>query len=391
MKTIKLSRRSKVMTALAACFMTIVFLSAGKGKKSNAYITQSVVVGNIEKNIVAIGEISAAQLINIGAQASGQIKELHVKVGQHVLKNDLIAQIDSTTQLNDLNTELAVEQTRSAQLASREIALKIAQQQYAREKKLKMDDATSKTNLENVENTLAKAKADIAETKSLIIQARIAVQKAQTNLDYTRILAPTAGTIVSIPVEEGQTINATQETPTIAQLADLENMQIKIKISEADITKIEPGMNVKFNILSEPNITYVERLESIEPAFTTLQSKNKLYESKEQQNNAVYYYGKITIKNNDGKFRIGMTTQNTIMIAKSENTKIIPSAAVHEHNSRRHVFVLSAKNKPERREVSIGISDNLNTEVLSGLQPGEKVVISEMTDSEINAAIDKIQ
>lgn len=371
--------------------MTIVFLSAGKGKKSNAYITQSVVVGNIEKNIVAIGEISAAQLINIGAQASGQIKELHVKVGQHVLKNDLIAQIDSTTQLNDLNTELAVEQTRSAQLASREIALKIAQQQYAREKKLKMDDATSKTNLENVENTLAKAKADIAETKSLIIQARIAVQKAQTNLDYTRILAPTAGTIVSIPVEEGQTINATQETPTIAQLADLENMQIKIKISEADITKIEPGMNVKFNILSEPNITYVERLESIEPAFTTLQSKNKLYESKEQQNNAVYYYGKITIKNNDGKFRIGMTTQNTIMIAKSENTKIIPSAAVHEHNSRRHVFVLSAKNKPERREVSIGISDNLNTEVLSGLQPGEKVVISEMTDSEINAAIDKIQ
>lgn len=154
-------------------------------------------------------------MVSVGAQVSGQIEKLAVQLGQEVKKGDLIADIDSTTQRNDLEINKAKLNTYEAQLVSREIALKVAESQYEREKKLKTRDAASDESLENAENTLAAARASVDETKSLISQTQISVNTAETNLGYTRILAPMDGTVVSVPVEEGQTVNANQTTPTI--------------------------------------------------------------------------------------------------------------------------------------------------------------------------------
>ncbi len=256
---------------LFLCFVLVggYFLFFNKKEQIN-YLTETVHVGNIKKTVNATGEVSAVQLVNIGAQASGQIKKLHVVLGQQVKKGDLIAEIDSTTQLNDLSTNKARLETYKAQLDSAQVALTVAQTQYGREVKLLASDATSKESVENARNTLSSAKAKVAELKSQIKQTQISLNTAEVNLGYTRIVATLDGTVVSIPVEEGQTVNANQTTPTIVQLADLSQMQIKMQISEGDVTKVKAGMDVSYSTLSEPDKVYRTKLKSVDPGLTTL-------------------------------------------------------------------------------------------------------------------------
>ncbi len=214
------------------------------------YLTQPVSRIDINQTVSATGEISAAQLVTVGSQASGQIKKLHVKIGQQVKKGDLIAEIDSTTQLNELNTNKAKLDTYQAQLVSAQIKQRTADKKHKREKALWAEDATSKQELEDAEDTLAAAKASVAELKSLIKQTQISINTSEADLGYTRIMATMDGTVVSIPVEEGQTVNANQTTPTIVQLADLSKMQNKMQIAEGDAGKVKAGQALTFTILS---------------------------------------------------------------------------------------------------------------------------------------------
>ena len=137
-------------------FLCIAFTTAGfiffSQNEPAKYIVSPVIIGNIERQVTAIGEVASAQLVTVGSQASGQIKKLHVQIGQKVRKGDLIAEIDSTSQLNELNTNRATLETYKAQLTSRTVALLITQKQFARESKLKSKEATSNEHFENIEN-----------------------------------------------------------------------------------------------------------------------------------------------------------------------------------------------------------------------------------------------
>ncbi len=367
---------------LFLCFVLVggYFLFFNKKEQIN-YLTETVHVGNIKKTVNATGEVSAVQLVNIGAQASGQIKKLHVVLGQQVKKGDLIAEIDSTTQLNDLSTNKARLETYKAQLDSAQVALTVAQTQYGREVKLLASDATSKESVENARNTLSSAKAKVAELKSQIKQTQISLNTAEVNLGYTRIVATLDGTVVSIPVEEGQTVNANQTTPTIVQLADLSQMQIKMQISEGDVTKVKAGMDVSYSTLSEPDKVYRTKLKSVDPGLTTL--TDGTYKGATDANTAVYYYGKLVVPNEDGNLHIGMTTQNTIEIASVKNVLVIPTITIHEKGKKKFVQILEADQKITEREIKTGLSDNMNTEIISGLKEGEQVVSSQMTNTEI--------
>ncbi len=367
----------------------IFFSHQGKDK----YIVTTVRQGRTEQKILATGEVNASQLVTVGSQASGQIKKLHVQIGQKIQQSDLIAEIDSTTQQNTLDTNRAILETYKAQFSSRKVALATAQRQYDREAKLKRQDATSRENLENAENSLAKAKADVAETQSLITQSKIAVDTAEANLGYTRIIAPISGTVVSMPVEEGQTLNAAQLTPTIIQLADLERMKIKLQISEGDVTKISPGLPVIFQILSAPEDSYTATLQSIDPAPTSMSSvtQNDTGSVNTNTNKAIYYYGTLLVDNKDGKLRIGMTAQCSIKIVSAENVLTVPSTAIQQRGNEKYVLLLAEGDKTVERIVKTGLSDSMNTAILSGLQEGEKVILSQMTGTEIEANLDKVR
>ena len=357
------------------------------------YLTETVRRGEILATVNASGELDAMVSVDVGAQVSGQIEKLYVELGRQIKKGDLIAEIDSTTQRNELEKSKAQLASYEAQLAARKVTRDVAQARYNREVKLRSTDSTSRENLESAQQTLASAKADVAEMESQIVQARLAVSTAETNLGYTRISAPLDGTVVSIPVEEGQTVNANQTTPTIVKIADLSRMENKIEISEGDITRVAPGMPVIYTILSEPDISCRARLDSIDPGNTSVTNAGATSSgssSSSSSNEAVYYYGKSIVSNEDGRLRIGMTTQNTIVVSRAQDVLIVPSIVLEKRTARGRtsyfVQVLTPAGTVEERAVETGVSDNLNTQIVSGLAEGERVVSSMMSQAEEAAA-----
>lgn len=378
-------KRKKYLLAggVAALLLSLLWAFSGD-EEEISYLIEVAQVGDIVKTVNATGEVAAVQLVDVGAQVSGQIKTLHVKVGQKVAEGELIAEIDSITQQNELDTNRARLATYESQLVSRQVALKVAQTQYERELELKARKATSEENLENAENALESAKAAVDEMESLIVQTRISVDTAETNLGYTRIVSPLTGTILSVAVEQGQTVNANQTTPTIAQIADLSQMEVRMQISEGDVTKVKPGMEVQYTILSEPDRVFTGVLNSVDPGLTTLSDGS--YEGSIEAGTAVYYYGKLLADNKDGSLRIGMTTQNTITIGEARGVLVVPSIAVTQHEGRSFVRVMEKK-KPVEREIETGLSDNMYTEVISGLSEGDEVVAAQMTAEEMAASL----
>lgn len=371
---------------LIAIATAIYFLFFNKTEQIS-YLTEKAVIGNIKRTVNTTGEIGAKQIVTVGAQVSGQIQKLYVSLGQQIKKGDMIAEIDSTTQENELNINKAKLESYKTQLEAKKIALVVAQKKYNREKSLKAKNATSDENLDTANDALATAKANVADLESLIIQTQISVNTAETNLGYTKIVAPFDGTIVSVPVEEGQTVNSNQTTPTIVQIADLSKMEIKMQISEGDITKINPGMEVTYTILSEPTKVFKGQLDALDPGLTTLTAGT--YTGTTDSSTAVYYYGNLVVPNEEGTLRIGMTTQNTITIASKDNVLIVPTITLNTVGDKNFVYTLEAGNKVVEKEVTVGLSDSMNTEIISGLKEGEKVISAQMASTEITAASSK--
>lgn len=357
-----------------------------KPKNEINYLTEPVVRTSIAQTVSATGEISAAQLVDVGAQASGQIKKLHVTLGQQVKKGDLIAEIDSTSQLNNLNTNKAKLDTYQAQLVSAEIALRSADKKYQREQALWKEDATSREALEDAQDAFAAAKASVAELKSSIRQTQIAINTAEADLGYTRITAPMDGTVVAIPVEEGQTVNANQTTPTIVQVADLSTMLNKMQIAEGDVNKVKAGMKLTFTTLSQPDNVREATLESIDPGLTTM-SQGSYTTSTDTTDSAIYYYARSLVPNEDNVLHIGMTTENTIIINQAEKVLAVPKLAVKQRGGKQYVRVLGENNQPQEKEIITGLSDNMSTEVKSGLSEGENVIISEAAAGETSDSV----
>lgn len=367
-------------------FIVIVALAAGyfyyenKNDKTITYLTETVQRGNLQKTVIATGTIRAYNRVEVGAQVSGKIEKIYVTLGQKVKTGDLIAQIDSSTQQNTLDTATAKLASYQAQLKAKKVAYSVAKSSYDRLAKLYAKKSVSLDEFESAKDTLATAEAAIEEIDASIKQAEIEVNDAKTNLGYTKIVAPIDATIISIPVSEGQTVNANQTTPTIVQVADLSKVLIKPEISEGDITKVTAGMEVKFSTLSEPDKIYRATIDSVDPAMTTLTDNE--YTESVSDTNAVYYYANVVVENPDNNLRIGMTTQNTITIADVKNTLLIPTMTLKKQNNKVFVNVLTTANQVEQREVQIGLNDDMNTQILSGLNEGEKVVSSQVAAGE---------
>ena len=357
-------------------------------KNEATFITEEVKRGKIAQTVSATGEISATNLVDVGAQVSGQIKKMHVKIGDVVKEGDLIAEIDNVTQVNEVNTRKAQLQTYQAQLESAQVALKIAQRKYSRYKSLASADAVSKEEFEATEDSLATNRAKIKELQSSIRQTQIAINTAEKDLGYTRITAPSAGTVVSLVVEQGQTINSSQTSPTVVQIADLTSMTNKMQIAEGDATKVKAGQTVNFTILSEPDTPISAKLDSIDPGLTTM-SQGSYSKSTDTTSNAIYYYARATVPNPEGKLAIGMTTQNTVEIASADNVLMVPTVAIKTKDGKKFVRVLEANNQAVDRESQTGLKDSMNTEVKSGLNEGEKVVMSEMGAAEKAEAVER--
>ena len=360
------------------------------------FITKKAKKGSFSKKVDATGEIFATELIDVGAQVSGQIKKLYVKLGDQVKKGDMIASIDSSTQQNSIDNKEAQLAIYKAQLESAKVALNIAKTQFDRENALFAKNATSKQEFESAKNTFSANSAKIKELEAQIKQTNIELSTAKINLGYTKITAPRDGTVVSVQVEEGQTVNANQTTPTIVNIADLSHVKMKMQIAEGDITKIKVGTPVEYSILSEPTKKFQTTVSSIDPGLTTLSdgsygsssSSKSSYSSSSSSSSAVYYYAQSIVDNKDGILRIGMTTQNELLIANVEDAIIVPSIGIKKDENGTFVYVLK-DGKPVKTVVKTGIKDNLDTQIISGINDGDEIITSQGSSSEIAKMIAK--
>lgn len=354
---------------ILSIFLAIFFLN--KEKNDVAYIYEVVKKGDIFEAVIASGEIEAKTKVDVGAQVSGQIKQIFVNTGDEVKKGDLIAIIDDVKQQNEISDLNASLNILKAELASKEISLKIAKSKMQRENLLYKKGASSKENYENALNSYKLAEANLITTKQNIKKTEISLNTAQTNLGYTKIISPVNGTIISKLVEVGQTVNSNQTTPTIVTIANLDLLEVKIEISEGDITKIKNNQDVIFNILSDFSTNHKAKIYLIDPA-----PKNYNNTNSQNPTSAVYYYAKYLIDNKDRKFRIGMTTENKILINEAKQVNFLPSIAIQSDENGKFV-IRQNLDKQEKIYIQTGLDNGINTQILSGLNEGDKIISQE--------------
>ena len=271
------------------------------------YITSEVARGDIEDSVLATGVLQATKMVSVGAQVSGQVKKMYVKLGDPVKQGQLIAQIDSIRQENDLKTAEASIKNQQAQLAVKQANLAKVQSEYQRQQAMYAQDATSRAELESALASYKTAQADILAINAQIEQSRLTLATAKEDLGYTQIIAPMDGTIVAIVTEEGQTVNANQSAPTIVKLAKLDTMTIKAEISEADVMKVEQGQIVYFTTLGNSDKKHYAKLRQVEPAPDSINTETSNTSS--SSSTAIYYNALFDVPNEDGKLRIDMTAQ----------------------------------------------------------------------------------
>lgn len=357
-------------------------------------VTTSVVVGNIEDVVTATGIVNPKDYVDVGAQVSGQLKILHVKVGDQVKEGDLLAEIDTTVYKAKVDASRAQLKYQKAQLKSKESDVRLAKIAFTRQKNLLERSATSLEAFQNAEASLLSAEANFEMTKAQIEQIESTLKADEANLDYARIYAPMSGTVVSITARQGQTLNTNQQAPIILRIADLSTMTIQASVSEADVTKLRLGMDVYFKTLGS-EAKWHSALYKVEPTPTTT-------------NNVVLYNALFDIDNKDGRLMTSMTTQVFFVKASAQDALLVPMSALSvkaraRSNTPRGEGVQRGANraKPEsgtaskegfkrkgivqvvledgstqEREVEIGVSNRVQAQILSGLSEGEVIVSS---------------
>ncbi|NLR35575.1 efflux RND transporter periplasmic adaptor subunit [Aeromonas hydrophila] len=339
---------------------------------TTSYITAPVERRDLEQSVLADGTLQAQKLVSVGAQVSGQIKALHVALGDEVKQGDLLVEIDDLTQQNALKDADAALDNVQAQLVSRRATLRNNQLAFERQRKVLARGLGSQADYDSAEATLTATRADIRALTAQAVQARIAVDTARVNLGYTRIVSPMAGTIVAIPVEQGQTVNAVQSTPTMVKVARLDTMTVEAQISEADVIKVKAGLPSYFTVLGAPEQRYQARLRAIEPAPDTINDDTT---SSSSTSTAIYYHGLFEVENPEGALRIGMTAQVHIVLATERNALVIPAIALSGDS----VQVVDEAGQPQWRQVRVGLNNKVDAQILAGLAAGEAVVVSQLT------------
>lgn len=313
--------------------------------------------GDVENVVTATGTLQPRDFVDVGAQVSGQLKKIHVQVGSEVREGDLLAEIDPTVYRARVDASRAQLRNLRAQLKDRAAQRVLADIQLRRQRALAAEDATTAESLQTAEAGAESAAAQLEALRAQIEQIESTLRADEANLQYARILAPMAGTVVSITARQGQTLNTNQQAPVILRVADLSTMTVQTQVSEADVSRLKPGMEAYFTTLGGGGKRWSGTLERIEPTPQVL-------------NNVVLYNALFDVLNGDGHLMTQMTAQVFFVVARAQNALLVPLAAVRKGT----VQVVGARGALEERKVQIGVSNRVQAEVLSGLEEGERVV-----------------
>ena len=355
---------SKVYVAAGVVAMVAVafwMMSGGKKEESVTFDTAKVAPANLMTSVTATGTIEPVTSVTVGTQVSGIVSKLYVDYNSVVKKGQVIAELDKTNLVSQLNASKAT-------LASAQSKLNYESSNYKRYDALYKKGLVSADEYENAQLTYKQAREQVASAKE-------EVQRAQTNLGYATITSPIDGIVLSKAVEEGQTVAASFSTPELFTIAqNLKEMQVVADVDEADIGDVREGERVTFTVDAYPDDTFEGTVKQVRQEATTT-------------NNVVTYEVVISAPNADLKLKPGLTANVTIYTAERKNVTCVPSKALRytptketigkrkivDCNGKNKVWTLKGNNIVAHR-VNIGMTDGTNTELLDGLKTGTQVI-----------------
>lgn len=359
----KLSKLWLVVAVVIIIAIVAWALSGGKKEEQITFDTAAVAPANIMNSITATGTIEPVTSVTVGTQVSGIVSKLYVDYNSVVKKGQVIAELDKTNLMSQLNSA-------KTQLATAQSQLNYQTTNYNRYKTLYKKGLVAADDFDNAKLSYTQAKEQVASAKE-------EVQRAQTNLGYATITSPIDGIVLSKSVEEGQTVAASFSTPELFTIAqDLTNMQVVANVDEADIGDVKEGERVSFTVDAYPDDTFEGTVKQVRQEATTT-------------NNVVTYEVVISAPNADLKLKPGLTANVTIYTAERKGVLSVPSKALRFTPQKETVGKMkivdqtgNAKNKVWSIEgnsivahkVNIGMTDGTNTQILNGISAGVKVV-----------------
>ncbi|KAF0142832.1 MAG: macrolide-specific efflux protein MacA [Rhodospirillaceae bacterium] len=356
---------------LAAVFAAGGFLS--QTRNDSDFALTVAVRGDIEDTTTALGTLQPQNYVDVGTQVSGQLRKIHVQIGDKVVEGQLLAEIDPTIHAFKVEASQAQLQALRAQSSEKQAQLTLARAQFDRQNHLLETSATSQEAYQRAHAALKSAEAQAEQLSAQIRQIESTLRSEMANLAYTRILAPMSGTVVSQTTRRGQTLNASQQAPTILRIADLRTMTAWTQVSEADVVKLKPGMDVYFTTLGQPARKRWGILRQILP-------------TPEVVNNVVLYNALFDVENPDGDLAIQMSAQVFFVHAATRDAILVPASALSPGGQGGRddpMIVLVMENgKPAPRPVRTGVRNRIRVQILSGLAAGETVVVGQSRPKE---------
>lgn len=358
-------RISKIWIAVVVIVIVAVAtwaMSGGKKEEDINFKEEKVALKTLQNSVTATGTIEAVTSVTVGTQVSGIVNKLYVDYNSQVKKGQVIAELDKTNLLSELNTA-------KANLASAQSSLNYQAANMERYKTLYKKGLVSADEYENALLTYRQAKEQVASSKEN-------VQRAQTNLGYATITSPIDGTVISKSVEEGQTVAASFNTPELFTIAkDLTNMQVVANVDEADIGNVKEGDRVTFTVDAYPDDTFEGIVKQVRLEATTT-------------NNVVTYEVVISAPNADLKLKPGLTANVTIYTQERSGVLAVANKALRftptKETVGKDMKIVDCKGKNKvwtlngntltAHPVTIGQSDGINTEITKGLKQGDKIV-----------------
>ena len=381
----KLKFAALIAAAAVAAAGGFYFLNTREGEIQ--YKTVPVVRSDLRSTIQATGTLNPVETVDVGTQISGTIKELYFDYNSRVKQGQLIAIMDSATQSAEVAQAQATVASAQADVLNAQAALDVAAKDLARTRELAKRDLIAKADVDADTSTWLKAKANLAAAEAKVAQYRATLEKSRINLNYTRIYSPVDGVVVAKNVEEGQTVAASYQTPSIAEIArDLTQMQVEVNVDEADIGGVHEGQPATFNVDTYPTLNFEGKVTQVRL-------------SPETTDNVVTYTVIVKVQNPDGKLLPGMTANVSLILENRDDVLVVPNRAFrfkpsngqssgemgppgpgggHKQNvaevTKPALYTLDKKKKPVKIEVEKGITDGQNTEIISGVEEGERVI-----------------
>jgi HlyD family secretion protein len=388
LRTVAARRRAGTRWLIAAAVLLLVIAGvapswlASRGKTSLTYTTAPVELGAVTRMVTATGTVNPVLTIIVGTYVSGVIQELYCDYNTQVKRGQICAKIDPRPYQSVVDQEKANLAVGKAQLEKDKASLTYAKLSYERYARLVKTQAVSQDAVDNAKSAYDQATAQVAFDEATIDQREALLAAAQINLDYTNIVSPVDGTVVSRNVTQGQTVAASFQTPTLFLIAtDLTKMQVDTNVSESDVGGLKEGSNASFTVDAFPKRTFEGSVVQVRQSPQTVQ-------------NVVTYDVVVSVDNSDLALMPGMTASTRIVIDRRSDVIRVPDQALRytpgglagtlpgKPNGKTVQVWILRDGQAIPVSVVLGLDDDSFTEIVGGdLKPGDQVIVAEQRGS----------